>query len=39
LANRDAQTLRELDQQYTQGFKPFIALAGKAMSMINTNAR
>lgn len=39
LVNRDTKTLRELDQQYTQGFTPFVALAGNAMAMISPSAR
>ncbi len=39
LVNKDYQTLRELDQEYTQAYKPFFALAGEAMSMISPTAR
>lgn len=39
LINKDYQTLRTLDQEYTQGYSPFVALAGDAMSMISPAAR
>ena len=39
LINKDYQTLRELDAEYTQGYKPFVALAGDAMSMISPTAK
>lgn len=39
LVSKDARTLQKLDQEYTQGFKPFLAMAGNAMAMINPSAR
>lgn len=39
LISRDYPTLKELDQDYTQAYKPFFALAGEAMSMISPSAR
>lgn len=39
LVSKDWTSLRKMDTEYTQGFAPFIAMAGQAMSMINPSAK
>ncbi len=38
LVNQDFARLRELDAQYTRGYRPMIALAGASLSMLNPAA-
>lgn len=39
LVSKDWPGLQEMDQEYTQGFKPFLALAGRAMGSISPSAQ
>lgn len=39
LVSKDWESLQKMDNEYTQGFKPFLALAGQAMSRITPSAQ